>query len=456
LNPTPKHPVQTPTPISKQSSTPVASTAFTHSRRGFSAELQRLLSFTVGCTLLGFISGYMGWTLLAGSGSYIGWMLWQMRRLDLWLQTPHRQPPDASGIWGEIFDNIYRLQKKQRQEKRKLKHVINRVQETTSALRDGVVLIDQHGNIDWWNRAAEHLLGFQESDQGHTLINFLRHPQFVNYFEGDDYQDTLELPSPRLQTKRLQYQLTHFGRGERLLIVRDTTQIHKLESMRRDFVANVSHELRTPLTVIQGYLETLSDSDELPDNWQKPFAQMLGQSGRMAQLLEDLITLSKLETDSTDSPQRSVMLKPLLNTIIADARVLSGEQCHNILLDGSADIAITGSEPELYSAFSNLIFNAIKYSPAKSTVKIQLTTDERGVHFQVEDNGPGLDAKHIPRLTERFYRIDAHRNSNTGGTGLGLAIVKHALLRHDAELKITSTPGLGSCFSTHFPSSRLV
>jgi|TARA_B110000116_G_scaffold263656_1_gene270436 two-component system phosphate regulon sensor histidine kinase PhoR len=422
--------------------------------RGFRAELKRVLVFAVTGIFFGFINGYMSWTLIAACAVYISGLLWQIRRLDLWLAKPNKQPPDASGIWGTIFDNIYRLQKKQRKEKRELKTVINRVQETTAALRDGVILIDSHGNIDWWNRAANGLLGFQSADQGHALINYLRHPQFIDYFESGDYKIPLDLPSPRFQGKQLQFQITAFGRRERLVVVRDITQIHQLENMRRDFVANVSHELRTPLTVIRGYLETLADSHDMPGQWQKPFSQMLSQSERMGQLVEDLISLSQLESKSSQQPQLAVGLVALLQSVRLDALELSGSKQQQIIIHGVTEVAIAGCEKSLRSAFSNLIFNAVKYTPSNSRIDLTLQKDEMGIHVSVQDNGAGFDSKHIPRLTERFYRVDDHRNSSTGGTGLGLAIVKHALLRHDAELKIESQLGQGSCFSCHFPLTR--
>mgnify|MGYP001197985196 CR=1 FL=1 len=422
--------------------------------RGFSAELKRVLVFAAIGIFFGYINGYMSWTLIATCSLYISGLLWQIRRLDLWLAKPNKQPPDASGIWGTIFDNIYRLQKKQRKEKRELKTVINRVQETTSALRDGVILVDSHGNIDWWNRAAGYLLGFQSADQGHALINYLRHPEFIDYFESGDYKTPLDLPSPRFQSKHLQYQVTLFGRRERLVVVRDVTQIHQLENMRRDFVANVSHELRTPLTVIRGYLETLADSASMPEKWQKPFSQMLSQTERMGQLVEDLITLSQLETQSRQQPQQPVNLQALLHTVRHDALELSGNKRQQINIHSTSEVVITGCEKSLRSALSNLAFNAVKYTPSNSCIDLTLLKNETGIHISVQDNGAGIDAKHIPRLTERFYRVDEHRNSSTGGTGLGLAIVKHALLRHDAELKIESKIGQGSCFTCYFLLAR--
>ena len=264
----------------------------------------------------------------------------------------------------------------------------------------------------------------------------------------------MDLPSPRFQSKRLQYQITEFGRRERLLVVRDVSQLHQLENMRRDFVANVSHELRTPLTVIRGYLETLADSDGMPKPWVKPFNQMLNQSERMGQLVEDLVSLSQLETQNNQQPQQAVALLELLQSIRLDALELSGDKQQQINIHGASEISIAGCEKSLRSAFSNLIFNAVKYTPSSSCIDITLLNNETGIHISVQDNGPGFDPKHIPRLTERFYRVDEHRNSSAGGTGLGLAIVKHALLQHDAELKIESTPGQGSCFSCHFPRAR--
>ncbi len=422
--------------------------------RGFNAELKRVLVFATSGIFFGFINGHMSWTLIAACALYICGLLWQIRRLDLWLAQPNKQPPDASGIWGTIFDNIYRLQKKQRKEKRQLKTVINRVQETTSALRDGVILVDSHGNIDWWNRAASGLLGFQSSDQGHALINYLRHPEFIDYFESGDYKTPLDLPSPRFQSKHLQYQITAFGRRERLVVVRDVTQIHQLENLRRDFVANVSHELRTPLTVIRGYLETLADSDSMPEKWQKPFSQMLYQSERMGQLVEDLISLSQLETNSDPQPQLAVELVALLQSIRLDALELSGSKQQQIIIHSASEVTLTGCEKSLRSAFSNLMFNAVKYTPNNSRIDVTVQNNKSGIYVSVQDNGDGFDRKHIPRLTERFYRVDDHRNSSAGGTGLGLAIAKHALLRHDAELKIDSQLGQGSCFSCTFPLTR--
>lgn len=421
--------------------------------RGFSVELRRLLILLSVCALIGLWLDHVVWALLVGSGFYVAWMVWQIRRLNQWLLRMNDEPPpESSGIWGDLFDNIYHLQRRQMQEKNSLQAVINRVQETSSALRDGVIVLDWRGCLDWWNPSAQRMLGFHSSDQGKSVINFIRHPRFVNYFEEGNYSEPLEIPSPRFTSKQLQFQITRFGRNERLIVVRDVTQLHKLEQMRQDFVANVSHELRTPLTVISGYLETLSDSGaDLSPPWKRALNQMQQQSKRMSLLINDLITLSKLETTESGYNHKPVRLEPLLQTIKSEAQALSGEKSQEITLEcESKELELLGSEKELHSAFSNLVTNAVKYTPAGGKIAMRLWQAHGQVFFSVRDNGPGFDSKHIPHLTQRFYRVEQSRNSGTGGTGLGLAIVKHVLLRHDGELQISSEMGVGSIFTCVF------
>lgn len=421
--------------------------------RGFSAELRRLFILVVACALVGFWFDRLGWALLVGGALYITWMMWQIRRLNQWLLRKNDEPPpESSGIWGDLFDNIYHLQRRQVQEKNSLRAVISRVQETSSALRDGVIVLDWRGCLDWWNPSAQRLLGFHSSDQGKSVINFIRHPRFVSYFEEGSYSEPLELPSPRFSSKQLQFQITRFGRNERLIVVRDITQLHKLEQMRQDFVANVSHELRTPLTVISGYLETLSDSgSDLSPPWRRALDQMQQQAKRMSLLINDLITLSKLETTESGYNHKPVALKPLLETVKSEAQALSGEKNHHITLEcETPDLELMGNDKELHSAFSNLVTNAVKYTPAEGKIAMRLWQAHHQLYFSVRDNGPGFDSKHIPHLTQRFYRVEQSRNSGTGGTGLGLAIVKHVLLRHDGELQISSELGAGSIFTCVF------
>ncbi len=427
--------------------------------RGLTAEIRRLGLYGAICIIFGLINGHLAWTLVVGALLYTAKNLWQLSRLDAWLLRSSRNPqppPEAEGIWGNIFDNIYRLQRRHRKERRRQQQVITRMQETTAAFTDGVVVVDTKGNIDWWNTAAESLLGLQNIDQGHALVNFIRHPRFVHYFESGEYADPLILPSSHHDSKKLQYQINRFGQGERLIVVRDVTRLFKLEDMRKDFVANASHEMRTPLTVIRGYLETLADTSYLPPVWQKAVTQMQQQGERMTALVNDLITLSKLETDDPGRDQACIPIAALLRMIKSDAEAFSAGKGHSINLHCSESSFLRGSEKELRSAFSNLVFNAVKYSPANTEIEISFKLNENGAQFTVQDQGSGIDPIHIPRLTERFYRVDKSRSIASGGTGLGLAIVKHVMLRHDGELLIKSQLGEGSTFTCHFPKHRHV
>lgn len=424
--------------------------------RGFAAEIRRVLLFTAACIVLGLLNGYLTWTLIAGGALYMGWTLWQIYRLDRWITAKNPGlPPDASGFWGDIFDRIYHLQKRQAREKLRLQSTLARIQDITAALPDAVIVLDERGNMGWWNEMASELLGFESGDRQQALVNFVRNPGFVRYFEAGSYQEPITLPSPIDDARRLQFQITRFGQNERLVLVRDVTRIHRLEQVRRDFVANVSHELRTPLTVLKGYLETLSDqAEDSAPQWSRALQQMEQQSERMALLVNDLITLSRLETEDPGTNQTAIPLARLLDAIRNEAEVVGGGN-YTIKVESAGNETIRGSEKELHSAISNLVINAIKYSPPGCTVVMRTIVDKRGLHLTVSDNGIGIDAVHIPRLTERFYRVDSGRAANTGGTGLGLAIVKHVLLRHDARLNIDSKPGKGSSFTCTFPLRRL-
>jgi len=403
------------------------------------------------------MNGYLEWTLISGGAIYMGWMMWQIHRLDIWLKNSRTQePPDASGIWGDIFDNIVRLQKRQKREKGRLQSVVKRGQETTAALRDGIILLDNKGNIDWFNSSAAKLLNLRRQDQAHPLVNYVRHPNFVSYVDQGNFQEPLDLPSPQSEALRLQYQITSFGQGEHLVVVRDVTRVFKLEQMRKDFVANVSHELRTPLTVIRGYVETLGMAPDLNDTFRRALAQMEQQSQRMTSLINDLLALSKLETDDREVAHAAVPLQPLLEMICSDARAFSGEKNHKISVNCPEPLSVIGNDKELQSAFSNLVFNAVKYSPANNDIDVTILRDTQGVRVSVKDTGEGIEAVHLPRLTERFYRADSSRHADTGGTGLGLAIVKHVLLRHGGRLDIQSQVGKGSVFTCFFPVQRIV
>ena len=412
--------------------------------------------------ILGLIAGWLinkPWLgLFVGSMLYLGWNHYQLQRLLHWIDQSSRKeqaPPEGTGLWGELFDGIYRTQRRHSRSRQRLASVIERIQESTAALDDGVVMADKQGALEWWNRAAEDLLGLQmPSDQGQLLTNLVRDPVFVDYIENSMHREPIQIQS--YDNRQLQIAITVYGGGSRLMLVRDVTRLHQLETMRKDFVANVSHELRTPLTVISGYLETLADNAEtMPPMFTKALSRMQDQSIRMQNLVSDLLLLSKLEASAPKTDDQQIPLKPLLISIIEDAKALSAGSEHQFNLECDDTAAIKGNQNELRSAFSNLVYNAVRYTPMGGQIGLNWRQDAEGGHLQVKDNGVGIDPVHIPRLTERFYRVDKSRSHSTGGTGLGLAIVKHVLLRHEGQISISSFPGKGSRFTCHFPRDRV-
>ncbi|MFE8070526.1 phosphate regulon sensor histidine kinase PhoR [Marinobacteraceae bacterium S3BR75-40.1] len=428
--------------------------------RDWSHYTRLLVIAFLGLLGFGLFIGHPAWTLIAGLLIYLFWTLRQVKRLHYWLAHPSAMetPPESHGLWGDLFDGLYKLQQKHLQAQDRQRTLINRIQESTNALRDAVIMTDANGVLEWWNRSAEQLLGFRlETDQGQLIHNLVRQPEFKAYFEAKDYSQPLEMPSPAKPHLILQFQINLFGEDDRLITARDVTRLHQLEQMRRDFVSNVSHEMRTPLTVIAGYLETLIDhADDLPPRWQKVFNTMSQQTNRLEVLLKDLILLSKLETGDELNAEDRVDVGPVLESVVQDARTLSGDREHRITLSLDAPTLILGNQNQLRSAFSNIVFNAVKYTPDHGEIQVRWWKDNKGVYLSVTDNGIGLDPIHIPRLTERFYRADPSRHKDTGGTGLGLAIVKHVLLHHDAKLDVKSAPGKGSTFTCCFPPERLL
>lgn len=420
--------------------------------------LRRLLMISGLAALIGWLLGILPWIMALTFLGYALWQLRQLHKLQSWLNSPDRDAPTptSQGLWGSVFDDVYRLQRRNLKTQGRLKAVLKRVQDSTAALKGGVLMVDSQGNLEWWNEAASQLLGLKEStDVGQPITNLVRDPHFKAYFDNTDaYDEPLDMSAPTNPDVSLQIHITLFGLRDRLILCQNVTRLKHLEAMRQDFVANVSHELRTPLTVISGYLETFIDhKDVLPERWGRALSQMEQQSQRMQNLVNDLLLLSRLET-THGREHFSVPVPSLLKTIERDAQSLSGERAHKITLECDEQLNLIGLDNELSSAFSNLVFNAVKYTPDKGEIHIRWYGDEQGAHLIVSDTGMGIDGRHLPRLTERFYRADASRQTDTGGTGLGLAIVKHVLLRHDGQLQIESRLGKGSTFSCHFPPHR--
>jgi two-component system phosphate regulon sensor histidine kinase PhoR len=420
-------------------------------------ELRRIILTLSLAIFIGWIFDVIPWALAFTLMLYSCWQRLQTRRLQLWLESSDiKDPPDSHGIWGRIFDDIYRLQRRNQAGKDKLKSVLKRIQDSTEALRDGVLMVNDQGALEWWNTAAQQYLALKEShDINRPVTNLVRDPQFKKYFDDADYSELLEITSPINTSLTLQIHITLFGNNDRLIVIRNITRVKHLELMRQDFVANVSHELRTPLTVIRGYLETYIDNaEQMPPKWLRGMQQMEKQALRMDNLVKDLLLLSVLENGQERLPS-NLNIASILEAVIADAKSLSNGQ-HNIELHLASEKNILGQENEIRSAFSNLVFNAVKYTPAGSNIDIHWREDTQGLYLDVIDDGDGIEPQHLSRLTERFYRVDASRNNATGGTGLGLAIVKHTLALHNATLSIESEIGSGSLFSCHFPAQQMI
>jgi len=425
----------------------------------WSAELWRIAAVALSALLIGMMFGHGALFLALGVFAYFGWHLYQLFRLERWLRVGRRfNPPEAWGIWGEVFHHIFRLQQRNRSRKRRLAGILNQYQKATSAMPDATVVLGASGEIQWFNGAARHLLALKPGqDTGQRIDNLIRNPAFVEFIAGGGMEGSVEMPSPRDSGITLSIKIVPYGNDQSLLIARDISERQRLEQMRRDFIGNVSHELRTPLTVVAGFLETLADGDDpCAERWGRSLELMRQQSTRMQHLVDDLLLLSRLETDRHMPSTDIVAVAGMLAVMKEDAELLSGEKKHRIVIESRSNASLYGAERELYSAFNNLVTNAVRYTPEEGTIEIRWEADENGARFSVADSGIGVAPEHIPRITERFYRADPARSRDNGGTGLGLAIVKHVLNRHDARLEIRSRPGKGSTFTCVFPPARIV
>ncbi|TAN49373.1 MAG: phosphate regulon sensor histidine kinase PhoR [Methylococcaceae bacterium] len=367
-------------------------------------------------------------------------------------------PPSGSGVWDEIYYQFHQLRRRSKRRKKRLVRMVERFRNAFAVLPDAIVILGEDDEIQWYNAAAENLLGLKKSDIGLLIANLVRSPKFVEFLQtGDGGAHTVNIRSPNDPQLMLEIRLVPYDKDMRLVMAQDVSQLRFMERVRSDFVANVSHELRTPLTVLKGYLETLADADDPAlQRYGKALTSMEEQAGRMQRLIDDLLSLTRLES-TTQNHQRlkQVDVAFLLREIYDDVARMGTEHAA-VALHLSSNAALWGDEQELRSAFSNLLVNAIKYTPATGQVDLVWRDEEGGaVRLDVRDTGEGIAEQHIPRLTERFYRVDSAVRGKVG-VGLGLAIVKHVLLRHDAELKIASQVGQGSCFSCCFPAKRVV
>ena len=399
------------------------------------------------------------WALIAGLVVMLVWHLNHLRQLLDWLEGPLNAPlPRGRGAWEIAFAGLHRRVRVRLGQQKALSETLDRFMRAFQALPDGVIAFDRHRHIDWINERAEtHFALSGAVDRGQALTNLIRHPDFVTYLDSGKYEEPLIYRGGRVEGVTLLLQIIPYGEDQNLLVSRDISQLERMETMRRDFIANVSHELKTPLTVVAGFSEMLADdyaacSEEEDAHYLKLICE---QNARMQRLIEDLLTLSSLETGSSAPVEERVDLAPMLRSILADAQALSGGR-HEISLSIETPSIIKGCANELRSAFGNLAGNAVRYTPQGGKIDLVWRLRDGFGEFIVADTGIGIAPQHLPRLTERFYRVDRSRSRETGGTGLGLAIVKHVLTRHHATLEIESEAGKGSRFLARFPSVSLL
>nr|WP_301281558.1 phosphate regulon sensor histidine kinase PhoR [Cedecea davisae] len=404
--------------------------------------------------ILGLIFGHLPWFLLAAVTSLLSWHFWNLLRLSWWLWVDRSMtPPPGRGSWEPLLYGLHQMQLRNKKRRKELGNLIKRFRSGAESLPDAVVLTTEEGTIFWCNGLAQQLLGLRwPDDNGQNILNLLRYPEFTQYVANQQFNRPLTLVMNN--GRHLEFRLMPYADGQWLMVARDVTQMHQLEGARRNFFANVSHELRTPLTVLQGYLEMMQDQALEGPLRDKALHTMREQTSRMEGLVKQLLTLSRIEAAPALSMNEKIDVPLMLRVVEREAQTLS-QQKQTLTFNVEPGLQVYGNEEQLRSAISNLVYNAVNHTPEGTHITVSWRRQPHGVAFSVKDTGPGISAEHLPRLTERFYRVDKARSRQTGGSGLGLAIVKHALSHHDARLDIESKPGQGSTFSFVLPE-RLI
>ncbi len=429
-------------------------------RSAWRQELLKLLLLSGLGSLVGALFSGAVWGLIVVLTMYLAIQYRHLAALLIWLRSPKRHElPEPGGLWGEAFDRLADMHRRNRKKKKRLAAMLSEFQASTAALPDGAVVLSERGDLLRFNVAAQTLLGLRTLDVGLRVATLMRHPRFTEYLQRGAFDQEIELPSPINRTKTLSARLISYGQGQRLLMLRDVSELRRLDAARRDFVSNASHELRTPLTVLKGYLEMMEAESRqgggLAD-WSGPLGEMRNQSIRMESLVNDMLKLARLESE-VQSRHDWVPVHPLILRVVEEARLLSsGPVKHHFEVDIEDGLQILGVEIELMSLFTNLAVNAVRYTPPPGNIRIRCRRAASGAAvYAVADTGIGIAQEDIPRLTERFYRVDVGRSRASGGTGLGLSIVKHVLEHHDSRLSIESEVGVGSTFSCEFPTQRV-
>lgn len=407
--------------------------------------------------VLGLMLGHVFGGLALALAVALAWNLVNLFRLDWWLRDRGaRDAPDAQGLWGDVITQVVRLHRRKRFHKQRLLQVFREIRHSTAAMPDGVVVLNAQGEIIWFNRMAGRLLNLKrKADLGIRIANLIRQPEFIRYLEAGEFAEPLVVLPTAGGDRALSFQVVPYGASQQLILVRDVSRQVQLESLRKDFVANASHELRSPLTVISGYLETLEQDEALDEVLRPPLQEMRRQAERMTAIVRDLLELSRLDALEEAADGDPIDVHAMMALLRKD--VLARQPHPRTQLQVETDARLKGDEAEIHSAFSNLVDNAAKYTPPEGQIEVRWWLNLTGEGcFTVRDTGIGISPEHLPRLTERFYRVDAGRARSTGGSGLGLAIVKHVLQHHGAQLDIDSVPGRGSTFTCRFPPHRVL
>ena len=420
--------------------------------------ISRLGLTLLAALVLGFATGYIALAFAITVGIYAAIQAGNLVRLERWLRRRRiENPPDFSALWGEVVAIVSRIYRRKQFHRARVTALLREFRRLTTAMPEGAVLLGPEHEILWFNHRAAEWLGLRRKrDFGIRVENLVRHPDFVEYLHSDAPGEGVVVQDASDINRWFSFHVVRTGMAERqLLMVRDVSREQQLQSMRKDFVANASHELRSPLTVITGYLDALADDQKLDATWSAPILEMRRQAERMSTIINDLLELSKLESGERPLDVEPVDIPGMLAMLRKETLALE-HRPREVRLTLDSDAWLKGVESEIHSIVSNLLSNAVKYTPPQGEVELRWWTDEEGGYISVRDTGVGIAAEHIPRLTERFYRVDSGRSRDLGGSGLGLAIVRHALQRHDGTLTIDSVEGRGSTFTCHFPAARVV
>lgn len=414
-----------------------------------------LFLFCLPALILGLLIGHFGWLLFVSLLAALGWNYYNQLKLSHWLWLDRSiTPPPGHWSWEPLFYGLNQMQMRNRRRRRELALLIKRFRSGAESLPDAVVLTTEDGNIFWCNRLAQELLGFRwPEDNGQHIFNLLRYPEFIRWMQDRDFSRALNLLVNN--DHYVEFRVMPYSAGQLLMVARDVTQMRQLEGARRNFFANVSHELRTPLTVLQGYLEIMNDTELEAPFRDKALDTMREQTRRMDGLVTQLLTLSRIEAAANIDLHERVDMPLMMVMLESEAQTLSGGR-HDIIFHVDDKLQVFGNTDQLRSAVSNLVYNSVNHTPTGTRIEVSWQLTPGGAQFQVNDNGPGIAAQHLPRLTERFYRVDEARSRQTGGSGLGLAIVKHALSHHNTKLEISSKLGEGARFMFTLPKRLVV